>query len=477
MAGRRGSRKPQPPRGPSIPPEKAREFLAGQVKEAKDLLAQGHVTEDAFEVWNSATTNVMKAAFGEDAHIVYEVRDAGALNYVRLPGEELPRDHYRRRLDKAIPRIEGAVKQLALGLAPPLDELAAAASAAMPAEMTAREPEWDVFICHASEDKEAFVRPLAEALQKRGLRVWYDEFTLKVGDSLREAIDRGLASSQFGVVILSPHFLAKKGWSQKELAGLMAREVDGRKVILPIWHNITAEQLRAYSPVLTDRVASRSEKGVEVVVEDLLRATGKQGSGLSVRSAPSGRDATAPSLASADEIESAIKWFDDPNPEVRRDAANQLFGLTCKKRIFHYEPVRSAIRRRMEDPDEEVRVTALRIHMALMRWERAAVGGYYAEPLIAVAETDASLAVRLSAMGVIGSTGDSHFCERVYSWIVHWPEEVYKQVDPISALIGLAHAGLKDRIRDGLRSLFEGAVDPAVRARLNDALRRMREIP
>lgn len=69
---------------------------------------------------------------------------------------------------------------------------------------------WDAFICHASEDKESFVRPLAEELSRRGLRIWYDEFTLKVGDSLRKSIDRGLAESDYGIVVLSPNFFQKK---------------------------------------------------------------------------------------------------------------------------------------------------------------------------------------------------------------------------------------------------------------------------
>ncbi|MFQ5927269.1 MAG: toll/interleukin-1 receptor domain-containing protein, partial [Terriglobia bacterium] len=81
--------------------------------------------------------------------------------------------------------------------------------------------EWDFFICHASEDKEDFVYSLAEALHAKGLRVWYDDFVLNVGDSLREAIDRGLARSRFGVVVLSPSFFARD-WPKKELDGLVA---------------------------------------------------------------------------------------------------------------------------------------------------------------------------------------------------------------------------------------------------------------
>jgi hypothetical protein len=56
----------------------------------------------------------------------------------------------------------------------------------------------DCFICHASEDKEEVARPLAESLRERGYAVWFDEFELDVGDSLREAIDQGLATSRFG---------------------------------------------------------------------------------------------------------------------------------------------------------------------------------------------------------------------------------------------------------------------------------------
>ncbi len=129
--------------------------------------------------------------------------------------------------------------------------------------------EWDVFISHASEDKAAFVRPLVDGLRTRGLRVWYDEFSLKVGDSLRQSIDRGLGYSRFGVVVLSPHFFAKD-WPAKELNGLATREVHGKKVILPVWYRVGFEEVRAYSPPLADRIAAKAENGLEHVIEKLL---------------------------------------------------------------------------------------------------------------------------------------------------------------------------------------------------------------
>lgn len=91
--------------------------------------------------------------------------------------------------------------------------------------------EWDLFISHASEDKGEIVRPLVDALVSAGYRVWYDEFTLTIGDSLRRSIDKGLAQSKYGLVILSPNFFAKN-WPQTELDGLAARERNGNKVVL-----------------------------------------------------------------------------------------------------------------------------------------------------------------------------------------------------------------------------------------------------
>ncbi|BAZ65486.1 MAG: toll/interleukin-1 receptor domain-containing protein [Pelatocladus maniniholoensis HA4357-MV3] len=82
---------------------------------------------------------------------------------------------------------------------------------------------YDVFVSHASEDKDIFVRELASRLRQKDYRVWYDELTLKLGDSLRRSIDQGLSQSKYGIVVLSPNFFRKK-WTQRELDGLAARE-------------------------------------------------------------------------------------------------------------------------------------------------------------------------------------------------------------------------------------------------------------
>lgn len=114
--------------------------------------------------------------------------------------------------------------------------------------------EYDVFISHASEDKDEVVRPLAMALKEMGLSVWYDEFELKIGDSLRRKIDLGLAKSNFGIVVISRDFI-KKGWTNYELDGLITRSISGEQQLLPIWHNITKKEVIDYSPSLADKVA------------------------------------------------------------------------------------------------------------------------------------------------------------------------------------------------------------------------------
>ena len=143
--------------------------------------------------------------------------------------------------------------------------------AVRPFPLTPAPQAWDVFISHASEDKEPFAKPLALALQEKGLRVWFDTFTLSLGDSLRRSIDRGLAQARYGIVVLSQAFF-QKHWPQLELDGLVARESAGSKVILPIWHGIDEHGVRQHSPTLADRLAVSSSRGIEHVVEQIMAA-------------------------------------------------------------------------------------------------------------------------------------------------------------------------------------------------------------
>ncbi len=114
--------------------------------------------------------------------------------------------------------------------------------------------EFDFFISHSSEDKDEMVRPLAISLKELGYQVWYDEFTLSIGDSLRRSIDHGLSKSSYGIVVLSKSFFSKP-WPQYELDGLVTEDLSRGKVILPIWHGVDRNEVAKYSPSLADKVA------------------------------------------------------------------------------------------------------------------------------------------------------------------------------------------------------------------------------
>jgi hypothetical protein len=130
--------------------------------------------------------------------------------------------------------------------------------------------QWDAFISHASEDKDSFVRELYQTLTNFGLKIWYDEFTLKVGDSLSKSIDSGLLNSDFGVMIISQSFL-NKGWPEYEYRSLLSREIGNKPVILPVWYNVTKDQVSQYSLYLADKFAiSANDKTINQVALKLL---------------------------------------------------------------------------------------------------------------------------------------------------------------------------------------------------------------
>ncbi len=132
---------------------------------------------------------------------------------------------------------------------------------------------YDVFISHASEDKEEIVRPLALLLKQAGLKVWFDEFELKVGDKLRRSIDKGLATSKHGIVVLS-HSFFNKNWTQYELDSLIQREMaDKGLLLLPIWHKLTEDEVRNYSLALADIVALKTtESTLEEMADKLAQS-------------------------------------------------------------------------------------------------------------------------------------------------------------------------------------------------------------
>ena len=137
---------------------------------------------------------------------------------------------------------------------------------------------YDAFLCHASEDKEEIANDLFLELKNRGKKIWYDDFVLRLGDSLRQKIDEGLKYSKYGIVILSRNFF-NKNWPKVELDGLFDKEVSlSRKVILPIWHKITKEEVQQQSHILAGRFAAKTSEGLDIVVKKILEVIDKDNS-------------------------------------------------------------------------------------------------------------------------------------------------------------------------------------------------------
>lgn len=117
-------------------------------------------------------------------------------------------------------------------------------------------PEYDVFVSHAWEDKESFADEFVNELRKLGISVWYDTSQIRWGDSMRQRIDDGLKKSKFGVVILSPNYIAEgKYWTKAELDGLFQLESIRGKTLLPIWHDLTKKQVMEFSPIIANKKA------------------------------------------------------------------------------------------------------------------------------------------------------------------------------------------------------------------------------
>lgn len=134
----------------------------------------------------------------------------------------------------------------------------------------------DAFISHSSRDKHTFVRPLVECLVENGARVWYDEYSMAVGDSLSVSIDHGLRSARFGVVVISPAFIQTaeaSGWTHYEMRGIVANSIGFKhRRILPIWLDVDWQEVRSWSPPLADILAvDASRRDVEEVALNLMR--------------------------------------------------------------------------------------------------------------------------------------------------------------------------------------------------------------
>lgn len=132
----------------------------------------------------------------------------------------------------------------------------------------------DFFISHASEDKQEIVKRLADNLIINGATVFYDEYSIKLGDSISESINKGLTVSKHAIVVLSKHFF-EKGWTNAELQAIFSKSIAEKYKILIIYHGITHNDVIKTYPLLADKMALDSSIGVEKITEELFNAIQK----------------------------------------------------------------------------------------------------------------------------------------------------------------------------------------------------------
>ncbi len=148
----------------------------------------------------------------------------------------------------------------------------AAAAQGTAAHATPAPYTWDVFMSHASEDKEEFVDALVAGLGDAGLAVWYDKKQITAGDSLPSKVSEGLRKSRLIVAAVSLNFLAK-GWPKRELdAGMSDELTNGAKRVVAVLLNIRFERLAEHSLLLSEKLAIYADKGIPHVVAEIKRA-------------------------------------------------------------------------------------------------------------------------------------------------------------------------------------------------------------
>jgi hypothetical protein len=126
----------------------------------------------------------------------------------------------------------------------------------------------DVFLCHAWDDRKGAAKELHDLLESRGVSVWFSEKDVVLGTSLLREIDKGLAKSRVGIVLVTPALLSRvrgEGIADKELSALLARDL-----LVPIVHGTTYDALREVSPLLGSRSGMSTAEDTMANVADKL---------------------------------------------------------------------------------------------------------------------------------------------------------------------------------------------------------------
>jgi hypothetical protein len=115
--------------------------------------------------------------------------------------------------------------------------------------------EYDVFISYVQSDSLEYVDKLEQALKQKNVEVWRDKSDMIIGQSMTQAIENGLVKSKLAIVVLSPNYLCKY-WTNFELDGIFSKQgLTGEQMILPIWNNVSAEDIAKKRPSLANLLA------------------------------------------------------------------------------------------------------------------------------------------------------------------------------------------------------------------------------
>ena len=230
----------------------ARELLQAASREAPSVIIMDVALPQVSDGWEAlqvlrsrADTQpvyIVVLSGVKDREVVIDSLDHGADDFVPMPFDS----------EELLARLRAGLRRSRTG-APTSEASGSSASVSL------GRPRWDYFRSHAGPDKAEFVRPLADELAERGVRVWYDDFEIELGDSIRERIEEGLRESELGLVVLSPRFLDRGGWTDRELDGLTSVE----KRIIPLFYDLRPEDLAASLPALAGR------KGIVASTQDL----------------------------------------------------------------------------------------------------------------------------------------------------------------------------------------------------------------
>lgn len=126
---------------------------------------------------------------------------------------------------------------------------------------------YQLFISYASEDED-YATSLAKSLSYFGLKVWFAPLSLNIGDKLLDSINAGLMASEYGLLLLSPKYLAKQ-WTRYELDVLHRRHIEDNKKLFPLWHGVEKAQIDKWNPGLTSIVAMKSTEELSSISEKI----------------------------------------------------------------------------------------------------------------------------------------------------------------------------------------------------------------